>query len=37
MRKNENGLQWIVAETAQKSCTSLGRFAVCAVLTVGLL
>ena len=36
MRKNENGLQWIVAETAQKKLHFLwGAWVVCAVLTVG--
>lgn len=36
MRKNENGLQWIVAETAQKKLHfPWGAWVVCAVLTVG--
>lgn len=36
MRKNENGLQWIVAETAQKKMHfPWGAWVVCAVLTVG--
>ena len=36
MRKNENGLQWIVTETAQKKLHfPWGAWVVCAVLTVG--
>ena len=36
MRKNENGLQWIVTETAQKKLHfPWGAWATCSVLTVG--